>query len=171
MEGRRAKAAMKGALEAKMRLAISATSLREYEGKCAPILNGRDGKTGRDDIVAGHDAADIGEVGRIFGTECSGDLEEILWAENAGGEKADNAGCGLLVIEAGVDGAVWDVKLLVRVKDDAALVDGPGGDAVHGKDGFVGDAMQVRDVELRVRRDDELEDVSGAPASRLRRNR
>src|SRR5271170_4670228 len=156
------RAAAKMALEAKMRLAISATSLRQSEEDCSLIWDGRRGNGGWDDVVARHDTADIGEVRRVFGTVGGGELAEVLGTEEAWGEQADDAGGGLLVVEAGVDGAAWDVELLARVKGDAALIDDPGSDAVHGEDGFVGDAVQVRDVELGVRRDDELEEVGGA---------
>jgi hypothetical protein len=121
---------------------------------------GRNG--GRDDVVARHDTADKGEVGRVFGFEDGGDFEEVLGTEAAWREQADDPGGGLLVVEAGVDGTAGDVELLVRVKGDAALADGPGGDAVHAEDGFVGDAVQMRDADMRVWRDEELEEVGGA---------
>ena len=121
---------------------------------------GRNG--GWDDVVARHDAADIGEVWRVFDTEGGRDLVEVLRTEEARREQADDAGGGLLVVYAGVDCAVRDVELLTRVKGDAAFIDDPCGDSVHAEDGFVGDAVQMWDVEMSVWRDEEFEEVSGA---------
>jgi hypothetical protein len=94
--------------------------------------------------------------------EGGGEFAEVLGAKQAWGEQADDACRGLLVVDTGVDGPVRDVELLARVNGNATFVDGPGGDAVHAEDGFVGDAMQVRDVDMSVWRDEELEEVSGA---------
>jgi hypothetical protein len=121
---------------------------------------GRNG--GWDDVVARHDCTDEGEVGRVFGTEGGGDLMEVLGTEKARGEEADDASGGVLVVEARVDGAVRDVKLLARVKSGATVTDDPGGDAVHAEDGFVGDAVQVGNVVMGVRGDDDFEEVRGA---------
>jgi hypothetical protein len=145
-----------------MRPVISATSLRECEEKCAAILWRRGGNTGGDDVVACHDAADFGEVGWVVGAEDAGEFEEVLRAEEAGRKKADDASGGLLIVEVGVDGSARDVELLAGMKGEAALVDEPGSDAVHGKDGFVGFAVKVSEVEMSVRRDDELEEVRSA---------
>lgn len=61
-----------------------------------------------------------------------------------------------------MNGAVRDVELLAWVKSDALLLDDPGGDAVHAEDDFVGDAVQVGDVEMSVWLDEELEEVGRA---------
>lgn len=68
-----------------------------------------------DDVVSRHDTADKGEVRRVFGFEDGGDLEEVLGTEETRREQADDAGGGLLVVEAGVNGAAGDVEFLVRV--------------------------------------------------------
>jgi hypothetical protein len=115
----------------------------------------------RDDAVAGHDSAYLGDVGIAFGLNNGGEVAEVLGADEAGGEEAHHSGCGGVEVGVRVYGAAGDAQLLAGVNLELLPLDVPGCDAVHAEDGLVVVAMQVGHAEEGVGRNNQLEEIKG----------